>query len=185
MTENMVPSPVRAHVSSRYRGGRGGKRLYFLTGSKLPLQKKNGFSLIASLVMKGNAHISMTKDMTMRELNCSTCLYGKSFVLPGGQIRERWEEEERNVSWQKARELNFSKQGPTNTRFWGICFSATPIFTIKSLWTFLLPWVVSDVNEGEDIVLYILVDSGHRQGTRHGSQDDANLTIQRSRKLGQ
>lgn len=37
---------------------------------------------MASLVMKGKAHNSMIKDMTMRELNCSTFLYERSFVLP-------------------------------------------------------------------------------------------------------
>lgn len=76
---------------------------------------------MASLVVKGKADNGMIKDRKMREPNCSTFFFffneGK-FELPGArkglQITETEmteEEEEKNDNWQKARELDFAKQG--------------------------------------------------------------------------
>lgn len=130
---------------------------YFLTGSKLPLQEKNGFSLMASLVVKGNAHNGMIKDMTMRELNSSTFLYRRSFVLPGA--RRGWQirgtevrEERKKCQLAEGQGVELFKTGAANIRFWVTCFRAAPISTIKSLWTFLLPWAVPEVSGGEDMV---------------------------------
>ena len=103
--------------SSRY-GGEGNRRLYLLTGSKLPLQEKNGFSLIASLVMKGNSHNSMIKDTIMRELNSSTFLYGRSFALPGArkgwQVRETKVREGKKCQLAEGQEAELFKTGATN-----------------------------------------------------------------------
>lgn len=79
--------------------------------------RRNLFSLMASLVMKGKTHNSVIKDKTMRELNCSTHFNERNVELPearrGLQTREakrREKEEKETGSWQRARELDFSKQ---------------------------------------------------------------------------
>lgn len=100
----------------------GDRGPYFFTGSKLPLREKNGFSLIVSLVMKGNSHNSMIKDMTMRELNSSTFLYGRSFVLPGArrgwQIRKTEVKEERKkCQLAEGQGAELFKTGETNILF--------------------------------------------------------------------
>lgn len=92
--------------------------------------------------------------------------------------------EEGRVHWQLAGQGTvFFKTGATNIQFLVICYkyfaSMQLPFLPQNLYKIhewhLLSWVVSEVNERENLVFHILIDSVRRQRNRHRSQDDSEF----------
>lgn len=158
--------------SSRYGGGGTGGPIFSLAANFLS-GRKMAFLWLSLWLWKATHTIAWSRTWQWESwIVPHFCMEGALCCQERGGDgrlgRQKWKKKEKNVSWQKAREANFSKQGKLIFYFeWSASGQLpAPIFYHKIFMKF--PTSMSGIwgKWGEGMVIYILVDSGHRQGNR-------------------